>query len=61
MSTLTGHAKAAHILGDAFEIQAGQQNDTNRGLLLMAFATAYRIAARDMEQAMRAECSGVEI
>jgi hypothetical protein len=51
---LSAHARAAHILGDAFEGQAAQRTDSDAALMLMSIATAYRVAAGVMDKEIRA-------
>lgn len=59
MSALLAHAKAAHIMGDAFEGQAGHRTDSDAALMLMSIATAYRVAAGVMEAEIRAEAEAL--
>ena len=53
--SLSHHIRTMHALGDAFEGQAGQTSIEDHGLLLMSIATAYRVAAREVELHSRAE------
>ena len=53
--SLFHHIRVMHALGDAFEGQAGQTSLGGHDTLLMSIATAYRVAAREVENYSRAE------
>lgn len=53
--SLSHHIRSMHALGDAFEGQAALSPD--HGSLLMSIATAYRVAAREVERYSRAEAA----
>lgn len=57
--SLSDHARAADILGDAFETQAGHRSDSDGALMLMSIATAYRVAAEQMHAQARADIAAI--
>jgi hypothetical protein len=66
MSALIGHAKAARILGEAFEqewINADpcDQKTATAAHVARMMARSYRNAADRMEQAMREEATGLSV
>lgn len=49
--------RTLHALGDAFEGQACLSSNTTSSLLLMSIATAFRVAANQIDAEDRAACA----